>query len=336
MMDYMELVRSPTWEIEGVYKKLSIYDWPTLDNGQMRRMVGKVYIPKSQIERPSTANSKYGPLLKDPLIGKESYHEEVPYSTGSGTRMSLYVQIISLAREAIPMLTEWEHVASCGDCKGSSGGCPGFAPRFDTIKPKLNVMHLLVVTVDMAWAMEHTTKKMCNTGLSMPWANRISAGYARRVLSPLKANKANKKWFTIGLGSCAGSWHKCRPSCQVILGKKCQHPALRSFSMEAVGIDCDMLHFHLFGDRLPWAYKGIKGLPTYMTRYAGILADENDADDITLALRFAMETDKSRTFEPTPRVPIYDAEILPVPSDHYVGCTQAFYMFGTERTGYYE
>lgn len=346
-MNYTELVKLSNHDLDKYYENV-ISDQ---GYGQRRRALAlgvcdtggvNVHINYSITERPAIVGSQYGPMMHDPDVGKYLYHEEVPYSTGSGTRMSLYIQIVSRFRDTLPMLTEWEHVASCGDCKGSSGGCPGFAPRFPSIKPKLPMLYLLIVTLDMAWAMEYTTKKVHNTGLSIPWANRISAGYARRIL---KAVPRDKDHYTIGLGSCAGSWHKCRPSCKVILGERCQYPKLRSYSMEAVGIDCDMLHFQLFNERLPWAYKGIKGLPTYMTRYAGILAREGAANEIVTALKLAMHSDKSRTFDAVTNVPIHDAEFSTIPSDlrggftapaATAGCTQAFYMFGAERTGYYE
>lgn len=333
-MDYMELLRMPQAEVNHM---TDIYEGAACrynDAGQRRRIVGVADIPRLVTERPSAVGSQYGPIMTTPKIGKLLYDEEVPYATGTGTRMSLIIQIVVLDRERVPLMTEWEHVASCGDCKGSSGGCPGFAPRFPFINPRVPALYLFVVTLDMAWAVEHTTKKVHNTGLSIPWANRITAGYTRRILSALKQNKAGV--YVLGLGSCAGSWHKCRPSCKVIIGDRCQYPDLRSFSMEAVGIDCDMLHYKLYGERLPWAYYGVKGLPTYMTRYAGALAWASDYRDIVGALASSISADKSRTFKCVPPVPVYDAKFMSVPSSYYKKCTQGFYMFGTERLYYDE
>jgi hypothetical protein len=61
--------------------------------------------------------------------------------------------------------------------------------------------------------------------------------------------------------------------------------------MEATGVDCDELHRMLYGNWLPWAYWGIKKLPTYITRYVGILT--NDPAETVHILHETMLKDKS-------------------------------------------
>ena len=84
----------------------------------------------------------------------------------------------------------------------------------------------------------------------------------------------------LGLGSCAG---KCRP-CVVISGGKCLKPSKRSYSMESVGINCDMLHFMLYGEAMPWTYYGRNRLQPYMTRYAGVMCKRDEYPEVIAAI----------------------------------------------------
>jgi hypothetical protein len=60
--------------------------------------------------------------------------------------------------------------------------------------------------------------------------------------------------------------------------------------MEATGIDCDELHHMIYGEYLPWYYKGTNMMPTYMSRYMCVYK-EQDIDYAQL-LKGAAENDK--------------------------------------------
>ena len=203
-----------------------------------------------------------------PALGWDGtcFSKEVGYRTGSGNDMSLLVEIFPINRHDVPLLTEYEQVKFCGDCKGSNGGCPGFAPRFEWLRSKCEDFIVVTISIDMIWPIMYATPRDGWVGRrvlkQLVYADRLTDCYGHRMLKAVR-----KDGHVLDMGNCPG----CRPSrCTVIRGEKCRLPKKRTFSMEAVGVDCDELHKMFYGEQLPWYYKGTSKIPAYMTRYIGI------------------------------------------------------------------
>jgi len=244
-----------------------------IDLGQKKRELAVHKLPHLVHEREACEPSIDGPWTPKLEMLIPIYTEEVGYKTGSGNAMSLLIEAYRVDRSQIPLLTDYEHVSFCGDCKGSSGGCPGFAPRFESMKPKCDDFVVVAISIDMIWAIMYATPKDGWLGRrilkQLMYSDRITESYCKRLLTFLRGANAG---FPLGAGNCMG----CRPKfCTVIRGKKCAKPRKRTYSMEAVGVDCDELHIMLYGEPLPWYYKGTSKMMTYMTRYMGLFPKES-------------------------------------------------------------
>lgn len=309
---------------------------PGTDFGQRRRAVGTVLIDDPYPNRrPPVDCSSYGPLYTYPL--KPSLLDlEIPYRTGTGHSFSMLVQLYKIPRDDIPMLTEWEHVALCGDCKGTSGSCPGFSPEFQRIHPNSAThFYVIVTTLDMVWALKYAS--LNNWVYALTWCDRLTTSYVRRMMKTFSGHTS------FGAGSCAG---KCKP-CAVLNGNKCAKPDKRQHSMEAVGIDCDMLHHMLYGEYLPWCYRGIPAVPSYISRYTGILPLTKNDVDVAGMLKGFLESDWSyrgyvkhigkkpsdiSIYNPElgshmPVLPDFDEPVkVKIPSGVHKGCSQYMYF----------
>lgn len=308
-MSYMDVVRLNDNEVDELLAEhVFVQGVGDLDIGQRRRLLGKHVINKSERVREQYS------LVPDGPRGEGwnwcVYENTVGYRTGSGNEMSLLVQLYDLDRSEVPLMTEWEQVTACDHngtvCKGSSGGCPGYAPRFDKIARREQKFTVLIVTSDMSWSLMYACMMIPSWKNYLTWTDRITSSYVVRIL-----RDAFAEYRTLGLGTCSG---KCKP-CAVLQGLKCVKPGKRSYSMEAVGVDCDALHMLFYGEPLPWSYRGHKKMQTYMSRYAGVFADANDLDGL---IDNAVSNDKS-FFDPAPQEPDFPVELMTIQSGVYKG-----------------
>ena len=264
------------------------------DLGYVRRLLGQGMVKQCNWDRRQVGQaSELGPLYAESRAEgcpKLDYSGWVGYKSGSGTTMSLLVQGITIPRDSIPLLTAYETFASCKDCKGSNGGCPGFAPPFSILKPEIHSLFVVVVHFDIAWTFTHCTpgvgKAAGRLVRQLTYADRLTETYCNRLRSGLAKMGGG---YALSMGNCEG----CGPkSCAVLYGKSCKKPGKRTYSMESVGIDCDALHYALFGEFLPWYYRGMSGtMPTYFSRYFAFFC--NPGFDYPNRLRDVAMSDKS-------------------------------------------
>jgi len=245
------------------YRDVLSLDIVADDLGRARRTAATHNILPEVYTRDAMSPDADGPAL---VWGGTCFSKEVGYRTGSGNEMLLLVEIFLLDRVDVPLLTEYEQVSFCGECKGSNGGCPGFAPRFEWLRPKCEEFIVVTISMDMIWPIMYATPRDGWLGSrvlrQLVYADRLTACYGHRMLRAIQSDG-----HVLGMGNCSG----CRPSrCTVIRGEKCKLPKKRTFSMEAVGVDCDELHKMFYGEHLPWYYRGTSKIPSYMTRYIGI------------------------------------------------------------------
>lgn len=224
---YKEIVKMDNAKVRAELAKLKVdASKYNLDFGQMKRLLGTLAVPNLTVKRPQLADLDIdnSPFAWNFMVGDTTkdgtlciYSKEVPYKTGTGNILSFLVQMFTMDRADVPMATEWEQLSSCGHCKGSSGSCPGFAPRFISIKRDSSKFTVLAVTIDMAWALTygkpvpyvHSWKNW------LTWADRLSSTYVIRIIK-----KAFEDGYYFSLGSCQG---KCHP-CAVINGQPCRKP----------------------------------------------------------------------------------------------------------------
>ena len=294
------------------------------DLGKYRRTVAAKSLKAETYERDgSPMPSEYGGPWA--LPGTVYDYHEVGYKTGTGNLMTMLVQMKYYAdREQVPLLTEWEQVALCGDCKGSSGGCPGFAPRFSNMHRKVKDFITIMVSFDYIWSIMYATPEdgwlTRRIIKQMVYADRISENYCKRLLRSLQAANIGN---VLGMGNCMG----CVPKhCTVIKGSSCEHPDRRTFSMEAVGVDCDAIHVDLYGECLPWYYQRTSKIPLYMTRYTGIFPTVEPCEVWDRILAHIM---KDKSYIPVEEVSDpRDASIEPfeIPTSYHKGDFQYVYI----------
>lgn len=288
-----------------------------LDAGQKKRFLGSVLLLALEHCRDDCPEPEVGaPYTFEPSGTVDNYGRVVGYKTSTGNVMDLVVNVHRLARYEIPLMTPWEQVSLCGACGGSRGCCPGFAPRFTDIRPKAGVVYVVTVSMDLSWALLYGSHR--NIYMPLTYTDMITMSYIRRLLKAIQGSGR----YVLGAGSCPG---KCRP-CTVLRGEACSKPSLRQYSVEATGVDCDELHYYLYREYLPWAYKGHWVVPKYMTRYA-IVVPSSSYDNIGEALDEAMRDDVAYVEISNVPVKLPEIEMMKwqIPSGVHKGCHQYIY-----------
>lgn len=202
----------------------------------------------------------------------------VGYKTGSGNIMPLTLYIETVERNSIALAPQEEVGKLCGDCKGWNGGCPGCAPYFQYIKPKMQFMTVLLIEFDMAWAAKYS-----RGGRNLISSNYFRMGYADRITdkyawSILKKSYQKGQNFILGCGHCPTCSKK---HCGPINNLPCRKPLNRFYSMEATGVDCNQIALRITGQELQWWYKD-SILPVNMTRVVGIINNDPQATEALL------------------------------------------------------
>jgi len=241
--------------------------------GQKRRRLAMTCITDHRADRSwkvyaTTANSGM-PTPDDESIGVSGYRTMAGYKTGSSDKhYSFLIEARTMSRVWLPMMTEWEQVAYCGeDCRGASGGCPGFAPRLTSIHPKMQGFTMVGIFVDTAFIFDNYKGKPYTT-INL---QRLMKHFRGRVVKRVREQLGNNGFVLAG-GSCVG---KCNPCKVDECGQACTKPKSRTYSLEATGVDVDMYHHEAYGTWLPWQYKQLKGyLPTVLCAYFGFLHRE--------------------------------------------------------------
>jgi hypothetical protein len=183
-------------------------------------------------------------------------------NTSSGNLLKLDIFGKGYDREVIPLFYPVKDLIDlCGDCKGFSGGCPGYAPYFTAIKPSCPWFYVLVVRIDVAWGIQFGGKSQY---FQFNYCDRLTAAYLMRIT---RAVSEATNAFRLVCGGCNSC--KSRGCCSVLQGLPCAQPRKRTYSCEATGMDCSELHQMMFGTRLPYWYYETETLPRYMWRYAG-------------------------------------------------------------------
>lgn len=292
------------------------------DLGMARRAMASDYYHTNYCvtsDRNSIAEAHlYGPWGYS-FYNPSTYSMRVGYKTGSGNAMSMMVDGTFVNRSDIPLLTLYELYSSCGPCRGSSGGCPGFAPLFDAIKRNCDKLFVITLHLDMAWAIQYAPHNRPQSGyFQLNWADRLTVGLLNRIRKRMVVGGAG---LGLGAGNCAG----CRPKfCVVRTGGTCPKPTARTFSCEAVGVDVDRLHLMLYGEYLPWRHNGLGTIPTYMSRYAMFFVKHEF--DYVGALRRAVWDDRSVVNTAiVPDKPLFYSYLQEVPKGVHVGYKQYVY-----------
>lgn len=278
-----------------------------------------------------------GQIVSHPLLTvpkrKPEAKLEFWYKTAMGVRYPMAFSLFRLGREEVPTIPHVECLASCRQCLGSGGGCPGFAPYWEKLWPSELEWGIVSLHTDFSWAMAPYKNYVESGGHPLPYffplslADSLTEGLLKRIL--------HKTPRVLATGGCWG----CKPSsCTVLQGGPCSHPDRRTFSMEAVGVDCSALHRMLYGAWLPWAYRKTEDkyyYPQYVSRYAGVAGSQFDED----ALLDAVMSDKGfdgglREFIPYP-FPEMEGGFQLVPSGVHKGDYQEAYSvdYGPEGWG---
>lgn len=255
-----------------------------------------------------------------------AYHRfTIPYVAGSGAYAWLTCDCFYLDRSQIPLMSDFQRFSSCGNCKGSGGGCPVYSPHFTKFKPSIDTFFLMALSIDYKWVFKNVWKDRRqhyrNTTLMfLMYPDRMTENYLARITSQL-----SPLGFNLFCGNCRG----CRPKdCTVNWQPSyCSKPSKRTFSMESVGVDCDALHYDLYEEWLPWFFSGTDYMPAYMTRYTGFFTKSTFENCLDL-LGKSIQSDKSYSTE-TPPSTYVDQQLTltaqPIPKWHHRGQLQLAY-----------
>lgn len=243
----------------------------------------------------------------------------VGYQTGTGNSLTLRIFGGPANRDDIPLFYPKEDLIHlCGDCKGHSGGCPPYAPYFEDIKPSCPWFYVLVIQMDMAWAIAYSGD---TDYFRFSYADRLTVYYLQRMF---KAITELTGCYCLTAGGCSA----CR-LCVVLEGKPCAYPRRRGYSVEATGVDCSELHRMIFGRRLPyWYYDG--AIPHYMYRYGGFFIETlGKMDEMVVQ---AITRDKHFTLERKP-IPQYRL-VKRVAPDHVIDAGMEYDAYEKDGTSY--
>lgn len=159
-------------------------------------------------------------------------------------------------------------------CKNynNAGGCPPRAPLFEELIEGIKSIFLVYGTF---WP-EYKTKSV-KKSLNVYVHFRLQDQILSRILFMLGSNMREKYGaLFLGAGYCMGC--KSR-KCNFKVGFDfCKNPKLRTFSMEATGINVSQTLINVFGIRLSWYKKG-QELNIPMTKCIAILFKEEVTQD---------------------------------------------------------
>jgi hypothetical protein len=293
------------------------------DLGYYKRVVANQDLDRIRTVRVRGIDRVADPVLYAPFNAVGTI--TVGYETGSGNIMSLSITGFYLPVEQVPLMTEWETFSSCGCCKGSNGGCPGFAPMFKDIMmrslsvPDTDNVFVIVVTIDMIWAIKYAYSGRQAIMNRVCYADRLTDCYLARLSKHIGIESSNKY---LSSGNCKGC--SSPKKCSVIVGGLCNNPTKRTFSLEATGVDVDEIHHMLYGEYLPWYYRGTRKVPTYMSRYAMFMADPY-VDYESLLKKFVLEDKSYCDTGLVVRPGDVQTELLGVPQGVHAGIKQWVY-----------
>lgn len=241
---------------------------------------------------------------------------EAGYMTGSGNHLSMTIHGELFDRQDIPTIDMDDCWAACHaemQCKGQNGGCPPYSPHFDKIKPSFDKFYAICVEFDMAWAIKYSGwwKGVSAPGLYiLVYADRLTMNYTQRLLKMFES----EGYYTLGVSNCPG----CSPKkCTVLQDAKCAKPKKRRYSVESTGIECDELHWDLFGSVLPWWYKTPEHMPSKMYRYAGVFGKDELFGDIADSILGVAVTNDNYYVEDLPKPYILDTKTFEIPEEKY-------------------
>ena len=220
-------------------------------------------------------------------------HFNLPYRTASGTYLWLSCETFYFKRSELPLMSDYQRFASCGNCKGSGGGCPTYSPSITQLKPSCKYVYLIVLSCDFKWVFKNVWKDRRNnyknaTLMFLMYPDRITDNYLSRV------TKAIRKEHNLGYNLLCGNCEGCRPKYCTVNQRNsyCSFPSKRTFSIESAGVDCDALHYDLYGHWMPWFFARTDKMPLYISRYTCFLTNKSptECDDVLLP---TMQADKS-------------------------------------------
>jgi len=141
--------------------------------------------------------------------------------------------------------------------------CPLFTPRFEILTKDCQGLLIILFQcpLEQIDSTEYNKVRIANVVMK----SRIDK--LMRILE----NKF--KTTFLSTGSC----RLCKP-CKLKLNQPCAHPDKKRYSLESIGVDCDILSKHLFNIPMLW-YKEKKA-PEYSCVVCGLLCNSEDVNKI--------------------------------------------------------
>jgi hypothetical protein len=187
-MDYKDILKlDDTIALEELGRETPTHI--TYDIGYAKRQYAAIHMEPIRVVRDSAGGeaSVDGPWRVDDV----DFRMIVGYQSGSGNISTMLLDGIYIDRDEMPLLTEYETFAACGDCKGSSGGCPAFAPQFAKMKRNVKELFVFIVHYDFIWAHEYVTKRgwgKMPVLRQMTYMDRLTDNYLNRLATVLAVN----------------------------------------------------------------------------------------------------------------------------------------------------
>ena len=150
---------------------------------------------------------------------------------------------------------------------GSKYSCPPFSPDYNALVKDHEYLFVVLFKIDLNQLTAYKDYHRLRVG------NAVIKPRIERLMRVLEGQTGTKYLST---GAC----RLCKP-CRKRLGEPCRHPKEMRYSLESVGVDCNMLVKGLFGFPLLW-YKDKKA-PEYTAVVCALPIKEKDENLIRLA-----------------------------------------------------
>ena len=118
--------------------------------------------------------------------------------------------------------------------------CPPFSPKFNKYVKKYHKLLVLLFAINLKQFDKFNYKPYHKIRI----ANAVMKSRAEHVMRDLESKFDS---FYLSTGAC----RLCKP-CQLKFNRPCRYPQKRRYSLEALGVDCNLLSQKLFNFHLLW------------------------------------------------------------------------------------
>ncbi|NMB40547.1 MAG: DUF2284 domain-containing protein [Firmicutes bacterium] len=177
-----------------------------------------------------------------------------------------------------------------------SGGCPPFAPTFESIAKEYNSAILVFARLHSKYKTRRV-KDSNNYYIHYRFQDIILSNFLNKMGQKIRKLFAPRVYF-LGNGYCTGCGNR---KCAFKEGmRKCRFPRKRTFSLEATGVNVEKTLKNVFGIKLEWYNRNNFRQVSYLTKAIGFFC-------CSPVIRDKVHTYLNQGFLHNPRIPMITA-----------------------------